>query len=93
MPLERRNFTMISIKGIYDGKTIKPLQPIPIKKEVNVIITLLDDDSSDTKTVAEQYNNYYQNLTSKEHKEDASLSKEFSHIDIETVQMLEDCET
>ena len=33
---------MLVIKGIYDGKNIKPLEHIPIKKTTDVIITFLD---------------------------------------------------
>ncbi|TAL69025.1 MAG: hypothetical protein EPN82_08415 [Bacteroidetes bacterium] len=34
---------MIAIKGIYDGKAIKPLDNIPIKKPTKVIITFIDE--------------------------------------------------
>jgi hypothetical protein len=34
---------MLAIKGIYDGKDIKPLEPIPIQKRTEVIITFLDN--------------------------------------------------
>ena len=34
---------MLAIKGIYDGSVIKPLEPIPFKEEMQVIITFLDD--------------------------------------------------
>jgi predicted DNA-binding antitoxin AbrB/MazE fold protein len=34
---------MLAIKGIYDGTVIKPLEHIPVKEEVEVIITFLDD--------------------------------------------------
>jgi len=34
---------MLAIKGIYDGTEIKPLEPIPFKDNVNVIITFLKD--------------------------------------------------
>jgi len=30
---------MLAIKGIYDGAVIKPLEPVPFKEEVEVIIT------------------------------------------------------
>ncbi len=34
---------MLTIKGIYDGRVIKPLEPVPFKEEVEVIITFLND--------------------------------------------------
>ncbi len=34
---------MLTIKGIYDGTVIKPLEPIPFKEEVEVIITFLKE--------------------------------------------------
>ncbi len=34
---------MLTIKGIYDGAVIKPLEPIPFKEEVEVIITFLKE--------------------------------------------------
>ena len=36
---------MISVKGIYDGKRIKPAEKIKFKKKSEVIITFLDDDT------------------------------------------------
>lgn len=35
---------MIAIKGIYDGDSIRPLEAIPFKKAMRVIITFLDED-------------------------------------------------
>lgn len=34
---------MLAIKGIYDGTIIKPLEPVPFKEQVEVIITFLND--------------------------------------------------
>lgn len=34
---------MLSIRGVYDGSEIKPLEPIPFKDEVEVIITFIKD--------------------------------------------------
>jgi predicted DNA-binding antitoxin AbrB/MazE fold protein len=34
---------MLAIKGIYDGTVIKPLEPIPFKKGMEVIITFLQE--------------------------------------------------
>ncbi len=34
---------MLTIKGIYDGAVIKPLEPIPFNEEVKVIITFLKE--------------------------------------------------
>jgi len=34
---------MLAIKGIYDGAVIKPLEPVPFKEEVEVIITFWYD--------------------------------------------------
>lgn len=83
---------MLSIRGIYDGKEVKLLQPIPTKKKVNVIITLLDDDFPDKNTIEKKYKNYYQNLTPEEREEEASLTGEFQHLDSETNQILEEQE-
>ena len=33
---------MLAIKGIYDGTTITPLESVPFKEKVEVIITFLD---------------------------------------------------
>jgi hypothetical protein len=35
---------MLSIKGVYDGIQIKPLEEIPYRAERRVIITFLDED-------------------------------------------------
>jgi len=35
---------MLSIKGLYDGKLVIPLEKIHIKPNVNVIITFLDEE-------------------------------------------------
>lgn len=35
---------MISIRGIYTGKEIKPLEDIRVRPNVGVIITFLDDE-------------------------------------------------
>jgi hypothetical protein len=34
---------MFSIKGIYDGNTIKPLEPVPKSKSFKVIITFTEE--------------------------------------------------
>ena len=34
---------MLAVQGIYNGKTIKPLQPFPEKKKYKVIITFLEE--------------------------------------------------
>ncbi len=38
---------MISIRGIYTGTEIKPLEDIRVKPNVKVIITFLDDTETD----------------------------------------------
>ncbi|MBI3813473.1 MAG: hypothetical protein HY279_03275 [Nitrospinae bacterium] len=40
---------MISVKGIYDGKKIKPTEKIKAKKNTEVIITFLDDEAVEMK--------------------------------------------
>ncbi len=35
---------MYAIKGYFDGKEIKPLEPFPIKGKAEVIITILEPD-------------------------------------------------
>jgi len=35
---------MLAIKGIYDGTAIKPIEPIPFKEKMEVIITFLNDN-------------------------------------------------
>ncbi|MGR3218320.1 MAG: hypothetical protein ACUZ8H_00700 [Candidatus Anammoxibacter sp.] len=82
---------MLTIKGTYDGKVIKPGKPIPTKKKLDVLITILGNDTHE-KTIAEKYKNYYQNLTQKELNEDTSLSNEFQLIDDEANRILEDQE-
>lgn len=39
---------MISIRGIYTGKEIKPLEDIRVRPNVGVIITFLDDVEEDS---------------------------------------------
>ena len=39
---------MQSIRGIYTGKEIKPLEDIHVRPNVRVIITFLDEAASDT---------------------------------------------
>ncbi|PIU68244.1 MAG: hypothetical protein COS84_01355 [Armatimonadetes bacterium CG07_land_8_20_14_0_80_40_9] len=34
---------MRSVRGIYDGTIVKPVEPIPVKAPANVLITTLDD--------------------------------------------------
>jgi len=34
---------MLAIKGIYDGTVIRPLEPVPFKERMEVIITFLDN--------------------------------------------------
>ena len=34
---------MLTIRGIYDGKKIEPLEEIPFKEKKNVIITFLEE--------------------------------------------------
>ena len=83
---------MLYIKGTYDGKEIIPLQSIPIKKKVNVLITLPDDDSPERNALAKAYESYYQSLKPEDSKEDTLLSEEFQSLDSETDQLLEDRE-
>lgn len=33
---------MYAVKAIYDGKTFKPIQPIPVKERYEVVITFLE---------------------------------------------------
>jgi len=39
---------MLTIKGIYDGKEIKPSEEIPFKEKRNVIITFLEEPVQET---------------------------------------------
>lgn len=34
---------MLAVKGIYDGKTIQPLEQVPEKKRYKVIITFVEE--------------------------------------------------
>jgi hypothetical protein len=34
---------MIAVQGVYDGKTIKPLEPIHARANVRVVITFLEE--------------------------------------------------
>ncbi|MBK7445830.1 MAG: hypothetical protein IPL16_11590 [Ignavibacteria bacterium] len=38
---------MIAIKGIYDGKKVIPLEPLPENKKYKILITLLEEFDSD----------------------------------------------
>jgi hypothetical protein len=44
---------LLVIKGIYDGKEIKPLEKIPFDDKYDVIITFVDKQS-ENKEIAEQ---------------------------------------
>ena len=37
---------MIAIKGIYDGKKVIPLEPLPENKKYKILITLLEEFDS-----------------------------------------------
>ncbi len=49
---------MLTVKGIYDGKTIKPLEKLPQKKKYKVIITFLEEleDTDDVRDFSSQSN-------------------------------------
>ncbi len=83
---------MLTIKGTYDGKEIKPDKPVPVKKSVDVIITILDDDLSNQKSITEKYERYYQNLTARESEDDFDLCNELQVLDNDTNSILEDQE-
>lgn len=34
---------MLAIKGIYDGKSIKPLEKTPVNKKFKVVITFIEE--------------------------------------------------
>ncbi|MCL2004225.1 MAG: DUF2281 domain-containing protein [Oscillospiraceae bacterium] len=38
---------MYAIKAIYDGTNFKPLQPIPVKEDYEVVITFVDPVTKD----------------------------------------------
>ncbi|QTA92116.1 hypothetical protein [Desulfonema magnum] len=46
---------MLSIRGVYDGREIKPLENIRSEPNVKVIITFLDDDSPLTDKKTERF--------------------------------------
>lgn len=39
---------MLSIRGVYTGNQIKPLENIPVRANVQVIITFLDEEKLET---------------------------------------------
>lgn len=41
---------LLVIKGIYDGKKIKPLEDIPIKEKCDVMITFINKTETDHKS-------------------------------------------
>jgi predicted DNA-binding antitoxin AbrB/MazE fold protein len=82
---------MLTIKGTYDGKVIKPLKPIPTKKKLDVLITILDDPHN-KKDTTKKYKDYYQQLTPEELNENTLLTNEFQPIDNETNHILEEQE-
>jgi len=53
---------MLSIRGVYTGNQIKPLEHIPIRANVQVIITFLDEEKLET-TQQCQTNRIYNNQT------------------------------
>lgn len=46
---------MISVKGIYDGKRIKPAEKIKFKKKSEVIITFLDEEVIETEKSEKEF--------------------------------------
>ncbi|MCL2323222.1 MAG: DUF2281 domain-containing protein [Oscillospiraceae bacterium] len=42
---------MYAIKAIYDGVDFKPIQPIPVKENYEVIITFIEPIKKDEKTI------------------------------------------
>jgi len=44
---------MLAIRGIYDGKRIKPSEEIPFKEKRNVIITFLEEPIEETNLESE----------------------------------------
>ena len=40
---------MLSIRGIYTGKEIKPLEDIHVRSNIHVIITFLEDEPVETR--------------------------------------------
>ena len=44
---------MIAVKGIFDGKNIRPLEPIPVDKKYIVAITFLEPMKEDQSKLLE----------------------------------------
>jgi len=44
---------MLAIRGIYNGKRIEPLEEIPFKGRMNVIITFIEEPVEETKLESE----------------------------------------
>jgi len=44
---------MYSIKAIYDGTNFKPMQPIPVKGNYEVVITFIEPAKKDTADINE----------------------------------------
>ncbi|KPA14792.1 hypothetical protein MHK_004995 [Candidatus Magnetomorum sp. HK-1] len=51
---------MLSIKGIYDGKRVIPLETIHKKPNVKVIITFLEEES-----ISNVFNNYAKEISAR----------------------------
>jgi len=49
---------MLSIEGVYNGKTIKPIVPIKLGKPTRVIITFLDEKIKNEMTIKHEIEMY-----------------------------------
>jgi len=49
---------MYAIKAIYDGTNFKPMQPIPVKEDYEVVITFTEPLSRKQRDVMEFFNNW-----------------------------------
>jgi hypothetical protein len=46
---DKEGWPVLSIRGIYTGKEIKPLEDIHVRSNIQVIITFLEDEPVETK--------------------------------------------
>ncbi|TYQ14636.1 UNVERIFIED_CONTAM: hypothetical protein Cloal_0990 [Acetivibrio alkalicellulosi] len=72
---------MLALKGYFNGKDFIPLENVQIKRNQKVIITVLDEFVSDSKSVEKPYKKYVGKLSNEDFKELQEILKETEKID------------
>lgn len=71
---------MLTTKGVFDGKTVKLLKPVPCPQKKEVIVTISDDAPQTQNELERKYTNYYKTLGHEEEAENSALEMDFSCV-------------